>query len=201
MFTLPARCAAANPPGRACPESARRRAGVRERCSSGIGFSSARERIVERRMFLGVEHRVVGEIRRRVGLIGRDQLDERLAAHRLQRVVRSPLLADRRKRFACPAPSRRAIRRRGPDRRGCRRATAGASSAASRRAGCRARPPTSQARTRRSGRPTSPTNNVSPVRTAYGAVALRSRSNTSSEIDSACGLASRAPGGAPDRDR
>ena len=48
----------------------------------------ARQRLVERRPLLAVQHGVVGEVRRRVGLIGGDQLDERLLAHRLQRVVR-----------------------------------------------------------------------------------------------------------------
>ena len=58
-----------------------------------------RQRFVERRALLAVQHRVVVEVGRRVGLIGGDQLDECRLAHRLQRVVRTPLLADGRERL------------------------------------------------------------------------------------------------------
>jgi len=37
----------------------------------------ARERLLERRPLAAVQHRVVGEVRRRVGLVGRHQIDER----------------------------------------------------------------------------------------------------------------------------
>ena len=57
------------------------------------------QRLVQRRPLLAVQNRVVGEVRRGVGLIRRDQFDERRLAHRLQRVVRPSLFADRRHRF------------------------------------------------------------------------------------------------------
>jgi hypothetical protein len=52
------------------------------------------QRLVERRPLLAVQHGIVSEIRRGVRLIGRDQIDERRFAHRLQRIVGAPLLAD-----------------------------------------------------------------------------------------------------------
>ena len=52
--------------------------------------------LVEGRMLFRVQHRVVGEIGWRVRLIGRDERDEVCLAHRLERVVRFALLADRR---------------------------------------------------------------------------------------------------------
>ena len=74
----------------------------------------AQQRFVERRPLLAVEHGVVGEIRRRVREIGRDQLDERRFRHRLQRVIRPPLFTDRRDRLLAqglsaerPRPMRR----------------------------------------------------------------------------------------------
>ena len=94
MLMLPARCAAAKStasrvsricaPPRAAPAPIERQR-----------VQLARERLVERRTFLAVQHGVVGEVRRRVGLIGGDQIDERRLGHRLQRVVHAPLLADR----------------------------------------------------------------------------------------------------------
>ena len=57
------------------------------------------QRLVQRRPLLTVQDGVVGEVRRGVGLIGRDQFDERGLAHRLQRVVGAPLFADGRHRF------------------------------------------------------------------------------------------------------
>ena len=59
----------------------------------------ARQRLVQRRPLLAVQHRVVGEVGGRVGLIRRHQIDERRLGHRLQRVVRAALLADRRHRL------------------------------------------------------------------------------------------------------
>src|SRR5947209_10275882 len=53
------------------------------------------ERLVEGRSLTGVEDSVVGEVGRGVWLIGRDDLDEPLAAHRLKRVVVLALDADR----------------------------------------------------------------------------------------------------------
>ena len=64
--------------------------------SSGNGFNPALEDVVECLVFFRVQHRVVGEVRRRIGLVGCDQLDELVLAHRLQRVVRRTLLSDRR---------------------------------------------------------------------------------------------------------
>ena len=49
-----------------------RRAAARAPASSVSGFKPARERLVERRPLLGVQHRVVGEVGRRVRLIGGD---------------------------------------------------------------------------------------------------------------------------------
>ena len=54
----------------------------------------ARQRLVERRTLLAVQHRVVDEVGWRVGLVGGDEIDERRLAHRLQRIVRSALLAE-----------------------------------------------------------------------------------------------------------
>ena len=161
-----------------------RRAAASSTWSSVSGFSPSASDCVQRRTLLGVQHGVVDEVRRRVGLIGGDQLDERLAAHRLQRVVR--LAAARRwsRTSPCPAPCRTATRRRGRDRPGWRRAAPAASGAASRRAGSPRSAADQPSEARRSGRPTSPTKSVSPVSTACGRVSLRSRSNTSSEIDS-----------------
>ena len=50
-------------------------------------------------MLPGIQHRVVDEVGWRVRLIGGHQLHERIAAHRLQRIVRSALFPDRRKRL------------------------------------------------------------------------------------------------------
>jgi len=57
-------------------------------------FQFARERLIERRPLTAVQHGVVGEVRRCVGLIRRYQLDEAFLRHRLQRVIEPPLIAD-----------------------------------------------------------------------------------------------------------
>ena len=57
--------------------------------------ADAFQRLVQRRPFLAVQHRVVGEVRRRIGLIGGHEIDERLPRHWLQRVIRAALLANR----------------------------------------------------------------------------------------------------------
>ena len=59
----------------------------------------ARERLLERGPLRAVEHRVVGAVLGSVGLVARHHPDKRLPAHRLQRVVRSPLLPQRRERL------------------------------------------------------------------------------------------------------
>ena len=74
----------------------------------------ARQRFVERGPLFAVQHGVVIEVGRRVRLIGRHHLDERFLAHRLQRVVRAALLAQRRYRFLAErfsAERARAVRR------------------------------------------------------------------------------------------
>ncbi len=80
-----------------------------------------RERLVERRAFTAVQNRVVGEIGRGFGLVGANQLDERLLRHRLQRVIEHSLSADGghgllRDRLAAQRPG--AVRR--VDQRGVR---------------------------------------------------------------------------------
>ena len=59
------------------------------------GMQHLFEIVVERRALAGVENGVVREVRRGVGLIGRDQVDEFLFRHGLKRVVETPLLAQR----------------------------------------------------------------------------------------------------------
>ena len=56
------------------------------------------EILLERSVLAGVENGVVGEVRRSVGLVCRDQPNEFLLGHRLQRVVQSPLNPQRRDR-------------------------------------------------------------------------------------------------------
>src|SRR3979490_291592 len=51
----------------------------------------AGKRLVEGRVFLTVQHRIIGEVGRRVRLIGRDEIDKRRLAHRLQGVIGSAL--------------------------------------------------------------------------------------------------------------
>jgi len=58
-------------------------------------FQFARERLIERRPLTAVQYGVVGEVRRCVGLIRRYQLDEAFLRHRLQRIIETPLIADR----------------------------------------------------------------------------------------------------------
>jgi len=57
-------------------------------------FQFARERLIERRPLTAVQHGVVGEVRRCIGLIGGHQFDEAFLRHRLQCVVETPLIAD-----------------------------------------------------------------------------------------------------------
>ena len=96
---LPRRCAAANSIGSRVSSSCAPRCGELGDRVERERLELARQRVGERRPLLAVEHGVVGEVRRRVGLIGRDQVDERRLGHRLHRVVRTPLLADGRNRF------------------------------------------------------------------------------------------------------
>ena len=67
--------------------------------STASGLSCFCHRVVEGGPLLAVENRVVDEVVRRVGLVGRDDLLEGLAAHRLEGVVELLLLADRRDRL------------------------------------------------------------------------------------------------------
>ena len=96
---LPARCAAANSAGSRTSRICAPDVLQREQAIERDRVHHAGQRLVERRPLAAVQHRVVGEVRRRVRLIGGHQLDERRLAHRLQRVVRAALLADRRERF------------------------------------------------------------------------------------------------------
>ena len=82
------------------PGRARRAPGRRSLWSASTLLERERlqlplERLVERRPLLCVENRVVGEVRGCLGLVRRDDADELLLAHRLQRVVVEPLDADR----------------------------------------------------------------------------------------------------------
>ena len=54
--------------------------------------------LVQRGALAGVEDGVVGEVGRSVGLVGRDQANEFLFRHGLQRVIQSPLISERRDR-------------------------------------------------------------------------------------------------------
>ena len=134
------------------------------------------QRLGERLPLAAVEHRVVREIRRRIGLIGCHQLDEGFLGEWLKRVVRPALFADRRDRLLrerLPAQRAGAVRR---VDRGSSPAARAACRAASHRAVRQGRWRTIRAPPGRSGLPTSPTNNVSPVSTACGTVSLTARS-------------------------
>ena len=91
---LPFRCADANSPGLAGVEHLRpdllKIENVLERHRA-----QALERLIERHVFLAVEHGVVREVRGGFRLIGGHDLDERFLAHRLERVVRAALLPQR----------------------------------------------------------------------------------------------------------
>jgi hypothetical protein len=58
-----------------------------------------RERFIECRPLLAVEHRVIGEVGRRFRLIGGHHSDEGFLSHGLQRVVEAPLLSQGGHRF------------------------------------------------------------------------------------------------------
>ena len=55
--------------------------------------------LVQRRVLPSIEDRIVGEIRRSVRLVGRDQPNELLLRHGLQRVIQTPLISKRRDRI------------------------------------------------------------------------------------------------------
>ena len=57
------------------------------------------EILVQRGALASIEDRVVGEIRRSVGLVGRDQANEFLLRHGLQGVIQTPLISERRDRI------------------------------------------------------------------------------------------------------
>ena len=188
-------------------DRARRGSDAPTRCSASttssvIGFSSRSSASSSVGRSFAVQHRVVGEVRRRVRLIGRDQVDERRLRHRLQRVVRPALLADGRGRLLAErlaAQRSRAVR--GVDEA---RVGQGQQLRPQRVVQLRAEigRPTSRATARRSGRPTSPTNSVSPVSTAYGSVALAVEvEHQQSRSTRACAPASRAPAAARARTR
>ena len=173
---LPARWAAANSAGSRVSRICAPSACSASTSSSVSGVHLARERLIERGAFLAVEHGVVSEVGGSFGLVGGDDLDEGFLAHGLERVVGAALLAERgdgflaerfaaegagavggidealvgqREQFVCAA-----------NRRACRRVASADQPRAA----------------RRSGRPTSPMNRVSPVRTDCGCVSLASRS-------------------------
>jgi len=50
--------------------------------------------LIERRPLAAVQHRIVREVRGRIGLVRGDKFDEALLRHRLQRVIEHSLLAD-----------------------------------------------------------------------------------------------------------
>ena len=163
---LPARCAAANSSGsrvsRICAPLACNVEHVVER--ERIHF--AREGLVERGPLFAVQHGVVVEVGRGFGLIGGHDLDEGVLAHGLQRVIQTALFAEGgdcffAERFA--AERARAVCR---VDQALRRAEPAAFCAANRRACRRVRLADHPSAARRSGRPTSPMNNVSPVSTA-----------------------------------
>jgi len=52
------------------------------------------ERLIEGRPLSAVQHGVIGEVRRRVGLIRGHELDEAFLRHRLESVIETPLIAD-----------------------------------------------------------------------------------------------------------
>jgi len=57
------------------------------------------ERLIEGRPLSAVQHGVIGEVRRRVGLIRGHELDEAFLRHRLESVIETPLIADCGHRF------------------------------------------------------------------------------------------------------
>ena len=73
---LPADVRAANSAGSRVSSTWRAGALQRQHLLERHRLQLARERFVQRRPLLAVQHRVVGEIGRRVRLIGGDQLDE-----------------------------------------------------------------------------------------------------------------------------
>ena len=131
-------------------------------------MSSERRRVVvEQRVELAVALSVELEVRRPCRLALGDDGDERVLAHRLQRVVRSPLLADRRAGLARQLLAARgagAVRGEDAGRVGQRQQLVVQRVV---EAGAPARRPRAPTRRRRAGpgRPTSPTNSVSPVST------------------------------------
>ena len=66
-----------------------------EQCLDAEWLKRTFEGLVERWVLLGVEHCVVNKVRGSIRLLGRHDADELLLAHRLKRVVVSPLGADR----------------------------------------------------------------------------------------------------------
>lgn len=54
------------------------------------------EILIQRGAFAGIEHSVIGEVRRSLGLVCRDQANEFLLGHWLQRIIQAPLLSERR---------------------------------------------------------------------------------------------------------
>ena len=99
MFWLPMRCAAANSAGSRVSRICAPARWCSSTCSSVSGLSPSASDSSSVGCSLRVQHRVVGEVRRRVGLIRGDEVDERVPRHRLQRVVRSALFADGRERL------------------------------------------------------------------------------------------------------
>ena len=149
----------------------RPRRGSRRTSSMSSGGGAC---VVEQRAHLAVALHVELEVVRPGRLALGDGGDELVLAHRLQRVVRPPLLADRGARLGRELlAARRAGAVRGED--ACRVGEARAACrAASGRAAAPARRPRdpAPAEASRSGRPTSPTNSVSPVSTPYGTVVV-----------------------------
>ena len=54
--------------------------------------------VVQRDALAGVENSVVGEVRRRVGLVGGDQTNKFIFRHGLERIIQTPLVAQGRDR-------------------------------------------------------------------------------------------------------
>ena len=199
---LPARCAAANSRRIARVEHLRADRLQRQHVIERQRVQLARQRFVERRPLLAVQHGVVGEIRRRVGLIRGDRA--RRTPPCSSAAARSSSAAARRssRRSPCSAPCRRASRRRGRDRRGWRPAASAAWSAASRTASRQGRWRTSRARPADPGRP-----DVADEQRVAGqhGVRFRSRSDRGRRRGSRsirrCAPASRAPRAARGRAR
>ena len=59
------------------------------------GMENLFEILVQRGALASIEDGVVGEVRRSVGLVGRDQTNEFLLRHRLQRIIQAPLISER----------------------------------------------------------------------------------------------------------